>query len=191
MTESTLVVEGHSTANWQRLVQDAAANTPHALDEPVEHYLVLLLSRTLRDAEALHQVMATQYLEGVREGGAVRTAKLRDVGDHCLLLAGLFPQRARRRLVRVGYFVQLGRTAYGELADGLSRSMADLYGELARTFVPLVEVLQAMRELGNEPSLSAIEALELWQDTGSERALEGLRAHTSAAPSPYRSDRRH
>jgi hypothetical protein len=191
MTEPTLVLEGTSTADWQRLVQDAAAHTPHALEEPVEHYLVLLLSRTLRDAESLHGVVATEYLEGVRASGAVRTVRLREVGDRCLLLAGLFPQRARRRLVRVGYFVNMGRTAYNELADSLSRSMSELYGELARTFVPLVEVLQAMRELGGERSLSALEALELWQDTGSDRALEGLREYTGATPSLYRSDRRH
>ena len=188
---SELILEGTATADWQRLVHEAAEAATHELDETLESYLVLLLSRSLRDVHALHRVMAVEYLEGLLASGQLRSLKLRDVGDHCLLLAGLFPQRAERRLVRVGYFVELGRAAYRELSEALSQGTARLYHELAQAFVALMEVLQAMREMGGTPCLSPINALELWQDTGSPRALRNLEHYTGALPVRVSSDRRH
>lgn len=188
---SELILEGTSTEHWQRLVHEAAEAATRELDETLESYLVLLLSRTLRDAQALHRVMAVEYLEGLLATGQLRSMKLREVGDHCLLLAGLFPQRAERRLVRVGYFVELGRGAYRELSEALSQGTARLYGELAQAFVALMEVLQAMRELGGEPCLSPLNAVELWQDTGSPRALRNLERYTQALPARSHSDRLH
>lgn len=179
---SELIVEPSATADWQRLVHEAAQAATRELDETLESYLVMLLTRTLRDVDAVHRLMALDYLEGLLSSGELRAMRLRDVGDNCLLLAGMFPKRAERRLVRIGYFVELGRSAYQQLAERLSQSTAQLYSDLSSAFVALMEVLQAMRELGGGPALSAIEAIELWQDTGSPRALEIVRQQTSASP---------
>ena len=186
-----LIVEPSATADWQRLVHEAAQAATHELDENLESYLVMLLTRTLRDVEALHRLMALDYLEGLSSTGRLRSVRLRDVGDNCLLLAGMFPRRAERRLVRIGYFVELGRSAYQQLSELLSQSTAQLYSDLSAAFVALMEVLQAMRELGGTPALSPLEAIELWQDTRSPRALDRLRHQTSAIPTLTISRRAH
>ncbi len=185
------IVEPTATAQWQRLVRDAAAATPLQLDEQLESYLVLLLSRCTRDADAITRVMAIEYLEGMLAGGAQRSAKLRDVGDHCLLIAGLFPHRAERRRVRISYFVDLGRSAYQQLGEALNQSAACLYRELSQTFVSLMDVLHAMRELGGTPSLTPLQAIELWEDTGSPHALKSLGRHSQAQPLSDVGRRRH
>ena len=64
------IVEPTATAQWQRLDRDAAAATPLQLDEQLESYLVLLLSRCTRDADAVTRLMAIEYLEGMLAGGA-------------------------------------------------------------------------------------------------------------------------
>lgn len=189
MTE--LILEPSATADWQRLVHEAAQAATRELDETLESYLVMLLTRRLRDVEALHRLMALDYLEGLSSSGQLRSMRLRDVGDNCLLLAGMFPKRAERRLVRIGYFVELGRSAYQELAEILSQSTAQLFSDLSAAFVALMEVLQAMRELGGTPTLSPLEAIELWQDTRSPRALESLRRQSHALPTLDVSRRAH
>ena len=176
---SQLIVEPTALAQWQRLVRDATETSEQpTLDESLEAYLVMLLHRFASQRDTGHRVMATEYLEGLLVRGRVRSTRLREVGDHCLILAGLFPHRARRRLVRNSYFIRLGRTAYRQLAEGLGQSTASLYRELSRHFVLLTGILHAIRDLGNEPALDAIEAAELWQDTGSAYARRRLSSST-------------
>ncbi len=176
-----LILEPTVTAQWQRLVRDATRQSAHDLGEDLESYLVFLLMRFAQDSALTHRVMALEYLQGMSVQGEARNNALRDVGDQCLLMAGVFPHQAERRMVRLSYFVELGQSAYEQLSRFLGRSTAQLYGELSSAFVSLMEVLHCMRGLGGA-ELTPIEALELWQDTGSVRALKALRGHTAAHP---------
>jgi hypothetical protein len=180
MTE--LILEPTVTAQWQRLVRDAVRDSTHDLGEDLESYLVFLLMRFAQDSTLTHRVMALEYLKGLSARGEARNNALRDVGDQCLLVAGVFPHQAERRMVRLSYFVELGQSAYEQLSMFLGRSTAQLYGELSNAFVSLIEVLHCMRGLGGALDLTPIEALELWQDTGSPRALKTLRGYTTAHP---------
>jgi hypothetical protein len=77
------------------------------------------------------------------------------VGDRCLLIAGLYPEQAQRRLVTLDYFMALGRNAYAEVACAARSAMADLYERLAAGFARLVRVLVALRRLGGGEPLDA------------------------------------
>jgi hypothetical protein len=99
--------------------------------------------------------------------------QLRNIGDQCLLLSGLYPKRAEKRLVRVSYYVDVGRSAYHHISDCMQQAVADLYRQLAEGFIQLMDVLQAIREF-NAPVLEPIQMLELWSDTGSQAAFERL-----------------
>lgn len=179
---AALILEPTTTAQWQRLVQEASATASRTLDEDLESYLVFLLARCCAQTDVLQRVMALEYLHGMAAQGRVRNERLRDVGDYCLLFAGLFPHLARKRLVRVSYFVQIGRSAYRQLSEALNQSAASLYGDLSAAFVVLMDILQSMRELQGGQTLSPLEAMELFHDTGSERASRTLRRCTSAQP---------
>jgi hypothetical protein len=177
-----LILEPTSTAQWQALVSEAAASCECRLDETIESYLVFLLMRFTARPELANRVLALEYLQGVTASGTLQVEKLRDVGDQCLLYSGLYPRQAERRLVRVSYFVGLGRAAYGQLAERLRHATADMYAGLAEAFVVMMDVLQAMRAFGTGSPTTPLEALELWKDTRSERALKILQAATEAWP---------
>jgi hypothetical protein len=87
--------------------------------------------------------------------------------------------------VSISYFVNLGRSAYMQLSGLLDHGWALVYGHLSEAFVVLVDILHAMRELDGHPALTPIEAMELWQDTGSRRCYQRISAsYTRTVPMP-------
>lgn len=177
-----LILEPTSTAQWHALVSEAEAVANRQLDETLESYLVFLLMRFIARPDFAGRAMAIEYLHGLSESGQLQEVQLRDVGDQCLLYSGLYPRHAERRLVRVSYYVDLGRGAYGALAERLRHAGAEVYQELCEGFVALMDVLQAMRPLDGAAPLAPLQSLELWADTGSPGALRGLRSVTDATP---------
>ncbi|MDH5300142.1 MAG: hypothetical protein OEW58_02125 [Gammaproteobacteria bacterium] len=179
----SIVVEPTATAGWHSLVHEAEALCEQHLHQESESYLVFLLMRFLQRPEMGSRILATDYLESFLAHGERRKENLREVGDHCLLFSGLFPQIAERRRVKVSYYVNLGRSAYGVLSEEHHAQLADMYQVLCEEFVPMMDVLQAVRKLGqNQPNLNPLAALELWLDTGSRQALDSLGKTTSATP---------
>lgn len=176
-----LMLEPTAAAQWKTLVSEAESACHRDLGAELQSYLVFMLMRFAVRPELAAAVIATEYLRGTQSAGGVRAARLRDVGDQCLLYSGLFPHRAERKLVRVSYFVEMGRSAYGELAHSLVRHGADMYIRLSAAFVVLMEVLQAMRALGGTP-LGPLHGLELWHDTGSRYALQELTSVSDKTP---------
>lgn len=177
-----LILEPTSTAQWHALVNAAEDAAARRLDETLESYLVFLLMRFVARPELSQQAMAIEYLRGSASRGQLQVLQLRDVGDQCLLFSGLYPQHADRRLVRVSYYVELGRGAYAQLAERLRHAGAAMYQQLSLGFVALMDVLQAMRALNGDSALTPLQSLELWADTGSPGALQQLRHSTAATP---------
>lgn len=166
----SLITEPNELAQWHALVQQAEKDYGCQLDEAMESYLVFTLMRFMRQHSLGSQALAMDYLQAQTQPRALRSGQLRDIGDHCLLLSGLFPQRASKRLVRVSYYVDLGRSAYLHLSDQIHQTGAELYHQLSDTFVLLMDLLQTIREF-TSPALQPIQAHELWSDTGSRHAL--------------------
>lgn len=177
-----LLIEPTVTSQWQSLVQEAQQATQHRLDETLESYLVFLLIRFTQRSDIAQRIVAIDYLTGLTESGHLRSEKLRDVGDLCLLTSGLFPQRAQKRRVKISYFVDIGRSAYHELGHTVTHGASDLYISLSEDFVSLMDILQSMR--ANEHTdqiLSPLAAYDLWRDTGSKAARDHLQRHSPNA----------
>ncbi len=179
-----LILEPTSVAQWQALVQEAQAACGCNLDEALESYLVFLLMRFADKPHCTARIMAEDFLNSHLTQGSDRIDLLRDVGDHCLLFSGLFPQLAERRLVRISYFVNIGRASYRQLSDVLDHSWARVYGNISEAFIVLMDILHAMRGLGGEALLTPIQALELWQETGSQRCYRQLCDGGCITPTP-------
>jgi len=178
-----LVIQPTSTAQWHALVSEAENAADCVLTEDIESYLVFLLMRFASNPHMLARVIALDYLNNSSNEGRTRHEKLRDVGDQCLLFSGLFPKQAERRMVKVSYFVDLGRSAYQQLSDTMASNSAAIYANLSRDFVSLMDILQSMRELqGNRSNLTPLHAYELWNDTGSRHAYKIIRTLTDACP---------
>ncbi|MFO3705583.1 hypothetical protein ACI6Q5_11465 [Xanthomonas codiaei] len=136
--------QGAPAELWQALVREAGERTARPLDESREHYLVFVLLRFQRDAHLLSRTQALAWLHAQEQVGSLRADLLRDVGDGCLLIAGLFPGVAQRRRLSVDYFIDLGRGAYSEVADTRC-SDAGLFAQLAGSYRELVRILAALR----------------------------------------------
>jgi len=176
---SELLVHTSATEEWLSLVHEAESACAHHLDEEMQSYLVFLLMRFTERPELAASVLAVEYLQSMQTAGRIGQDQLRNVGDKCLLYSGLFPHRAERRRVKVGYFVDLGRSAYQQLSERLEHDAAAMYYRLAGAFVSLMDILQTMRALGTPAAqLDPLQALELWRDTGSRAAKRTLEQST-------------
>lgn len=139
---------------WQALVQDAYEQTGRRLDESSESYLVFVLLRYQTDGLLLARTQGMDWLLAMDLAGTARADALRDVGDRCLLVAGLFPGLAERRRVSVDYFIDIGRSAYLGVADVTRQAYAALYAQLARSYGELVHTLNAIRVLPAHRSIT-------------------------------------
>ena len=138
-----------------------------ALFEPTEDGLGL---KTL--AEMLGETLTV-------ETDAERNAILQRLGDISLFVAGFLSRGFERRTVDVDYHVAMGGRAYGSLARsqrGTRGALAQVFGELAGKFQPLVDVLNDIGDAAYAYSPRDILRLyEVWLKTGSERARKLLR----------------
>ena len=177
-----LILEPTAVAQWQRLVKDAEAEIHLQLAEILESYLTYLLMRFNNKPEMLGSVLAFEFMHSIAAQGVQQKEQLRDVGDKCLLLAGLFPKRAEYKLVKVSYFVDLGQGAYTLLASLSRQTIAELYTAVGQGFVKMMDILQTIRQMDKSNVLTPLQAIELFNDTGSQQALAALRHYTHASP---------
>ncbi len=166
-----LLINDNPLLLWRDTIKDAEERCSVTLKQELETYLISLLDHYSNQPELTKQLFAQNFLRANQNSDAGRMHSLRVVGDQCLLYAGLFPDSAKRKLVRVSYFVNLGRSAY----HMISCKTNDLFGNLAFDFVILMDVLQSIR---TSDYLLPIDAYEQWQELGSKRALHFLRQYT-------------
>lgn len=175
-------------SQWHALVCDASANCTKKLDEELESYLVFALIRFTQQPALSQTSIALEYLRTISEGSSSQVATLRELGDKCLLLSGLFPQISRRRSVNVGYYVNMGQASYSQLGQLLHKGFARLYLKLAQYFVCLTDVLHAMRELNGIPVMDVKEKYEFWNDYNSDYARKSLREIYGVLPMRAKND---
>lgn len=135
--------QGTAAALWHDLVREGEQRRHLALGETLQSYLVFALMRHLGDAALTRRTMALDWMQAHQR--PVTPDRLRDVGDRCLLIAGLFPRLASRRRVTTDYYIDLGRGAYSTASERAPRCERELFADLAQAFCSLVEVLDAVR----------------------------------------------
>lgn len=166
----SLILHATSTAQWHGLLNEAQQHSAIFLKEDLEAYLVFLLMRFTAQPNLASSVLGLEFLNSCQShSDPTRQYLLKDVGDKCLLFAGLFPGRANRRRVKVSYFVNLGRTAYSTLSN-YQFPVEPLFINLCQEFTNLMDVLQAMRE--DSCATDLLDSLELWHETGSKAAWQ-------------------
>lgn len=176
---SSLILHPTSTAQWHALLGEAQRTSAIYLKEDLESYLVFLLMRFTGEPSIANSVLGLEFLHGVQQEPH-HYYHLKDVGDKCLLFAGLFPGRAQKRRVKLSYFVKLGQLAYSTISHSLT-VQEELFIKLCTEFPKLMDVLQAMRETSNT-AVDLLQALELWHETGSQSALQRFSEATGGLP---------
>jgi hypothetical protein len=178
-----LLLQPTTTAQWQSLVKDAESSSNLRLNNELESYLVFLLGYYNRRPDIANSVFAKEFLTGMTEKRARQRECLREVGDKCLLFSGFFPEQAEKRQVKIKYFIELGQTAYIQVASLSKAGSASLYNALSYDFISLMEILHAIRGFSDPTNeLTPLQAFELWTDVKSQHALSVLRKRTSYPP---------
>jgi len=107
--------------------------------------------------------------------GAAQREELRSIGDASLFLVGFFADSLHRRLTDIDYYISLGGSAYGRLAQSEDDAFSDVFGEMADKFVPLTDVLAEVSERARfNRSRDVLRIYERWLRTRSRRDGEWL-----------------
>jgi hypothetical protein len=140
-------------------------------------YLVGLLGEIARGG-ICDEPLAVKLAQSTDSDPERRIRELKQVGDTSLVLTGFFTESLERRMVDPDFYIGLGESAYGELANRLSASAAfqEVYGELSAKFPRFVDVLQKVRSRVSVVGDDVVALYEQWRRTGSEHAERRLRA---------------
>src|SRR6476660_615310 len=79
----------------------------------------------------VEEAMGVRLARALQAEGSAQREALRRVGDHSLFLVGFFSDSLSNRLVDVDYYISLGGSAYGHLANRDEEAFADVFGEIS------------------------------------------------------------
>lgn len=144
-TMKSLILHPTEICQWHALVNEAQVNSQRLLSLDMESYLVFLLMRFSHGPELIESVLGLDFLDAMSSAGINQIERFKEVGDKSLLFSGLFPGLARKRHVSLGYFSQIGQTAYLAVSERYDDKNAELYSQLSHQFLSLQKVLQAVR----------------------------------------------
>jgi hypothetical protein len=176
---------------FKEQVEGAMQRQRLTTSEWTAYYVVNLLSgfvsieRQASDGGA-DEPLGVRLARAMQLQGAARREELRRVGDSSLFVAGFFGDSLNRRLVDIDYYISLGEHAFGRLSQYDADAFADVYGEIAEKFVPLVDVLTDISERAALTSnRDVLRIYERWLRTGSRRDSD-LLVERGLVPQPSR-----
>lgn len=168
-----LILDSSELSQWHTLVHEAELDYGCQLDEAMQSYLVFTLMRFSKNQQLNAHALALDYLTSHHLPTNLRSEQLRNIGDQCLLVSGLYPQSTEKRQVSAKYYVDLGRSAYHHIGMVTQQGISELYQQLSESFVLLMDLLQTIRQY-SAPALQPIAALDLWHQTGSRAAFNQI-----------------
>ena len=170
-------------AGWRALLTYGQQSARTFLLREAENYLVALLYRRLGSTASNDREQSLRFARQLVNDNRTNSQDLGAVGDHCLLFAGLFPEHAMRQGTPLASFVQVGQQAWRDHAARLSGEDAERYRQLAGEYIRMLDVLLAVRQMNNPgPCIDALNAWQLWQETGSVHGWHVLRQLTPSLP---------
>jgi hypothetical protein len=160
----------------------------HASDWTV-YYLVNLLASFVSSSRLqqipVHEPLGVRLARALATDGGPPREDLRQIADRALFLAGFFGDSLERRLVDLDYYIGLGGYAYSRLASH-DDAFADVFGELAEKFVPVVDVLSDISDRSRSTNRDVLRLYERWLRTGSARDRALLSEKGLTAPGSRR-----
>jgi hypothetical protein len=155
---SQLILSGSLKEFFKLVVGEVVNRQRVSLQEVTEFYVVNLLSEF-----ATVEKLFTKELEGKRETEPLallytralqqeredKIRTLRQLGDLSLYTAGFFKRSLEDRVVGPEYYMQMGRNAYGTIAElSAASGFSGVYRELCEKFKALVAVLEEISARG-------------------------------------------
>jgi hypothetical protein len=171
---------------FRELVTDALGRQKVSTKPETEFYLVNLLNHFMK-TDRLYQTdsngglnekpLAFMVKEAIEEPTPEGQSKMfRHIGDVTLYTAGFFQDSLNRKLVDVDYYIDVGNTAYKQVASHTEEALLrTIYQELADKFAAFVDVLADVScKTTPRSEKDLLRLYELWVRTGSDRAAKAL-----------------
>jgi len=184
--KSNLTLVAQPQDYFRELVIEALGKQKISTQPETEFYLVNLLNQFMTtdrlyargpEGNIKDEPLALLVKEALEEPQPLaQSALFRHIGDVSLYVAGFFQDSLSRKLVDVDYYIDMGGTAYQQVAVRTGEDILKaLYRELAEKFGSLVEVLAEVSDKTSQKSEKDLLRLyELWVRTRSERAAKAL-----------------
>ncbi len=176
------LVSGSSLKEFfKSVLEEVIARQQVVIAELTEFYLVNLLTEFAltdklfsQEAEGRkdHEPLAMLYHRALQQEREERIRTLRRLGDVSLYKVGFFAGSLQSGAVGADYYIQMGGTAYGQVAElSPTAGFAEVYRELCSKFRALVEVLEEIsaRGLVQGGPLGTLKVYESWVRTGSNK----------------------
>ncbi len=162
------------------LIQKAAAHQKVSVSPPVITYVTEVLVSFHETAKLFAQagvrvpVMADMLSDAMEADFYRRVTLLRQMGDTSLMVSGFFPEALSRRAVDLGYYRRMGEVAYSHL--GSLTHDESVFPVLSEQFHRVSDLVSEVAENTSSRSIDMLKLIELYSKTGSDRALEKLKA---------------
>jgi hypothetical protein len=172
---------------FRELVTEALDHQKVKTKPETEFYLVNLLGQFMKtdrlygqsqDGSLREEPLAFLVKEAIEESQPqAQSMMFRRVGDVSLYTAGFFQESLSRKSVDVDYYIEMGHTAYHQVASRAEEEVLRvIYEELASKFAAFVDVLAAVSDKTAVPKTEKdlLQIYERWVRTGSDRAAKTL-----------------
>ncbi len=132
------------------LINESKVKVQFQPSETASYYLVDLMESFLRSTPSVEDIdqssqsntLAESFLQATATYDKCKIKLLKKLGDTTLYVSGFFGDSLNRKLVDIDYYVNMGETAYGTLANSINEStFSELYMEFAQKFMNFVELL--------------------------------------------------
>lgn len=175
---SQLVLSSSLKEFFKLVVGEVINRQRVSIQEVTEFYVVNLLSEyaaaeklftAQTDGKKETEPLALLYTRALAQDRDEKIRTLRQLGDLSLYTAGFFGRSLDERVVGPEYYVQMGRNAYGTIADlSGATAFSAVYQELSAKFGALVEVLGeiAARGLCASGPQGQVQVFESWSRSG-------------------------
>lgn len=185
-SKNNLTLITHPDGYFHELITKALGQQRIATQPETEFYLVNLLNKFMVTERLYPQApqggsreeplafMIKEALETLQP--QAQKEMFRHIGDVSLYVAGYFQESLNRKLVDVDYYIDVGGTAYQQVASRQDEDVQRaLYQELANKFASFVEVLAEVSDKTTpRTEKDLLRLYELWIRTRSERAAKAL-----------------
>ena len=147
MGNDKIIIEPSDDAHWYLLIKEAHDKSDYGYNEQIENYLVITLKKYATQAKIAQQTIALRLLSGLNQEELNHQDLLREVGDECLVLAGLFPHRSLKHHLPLSYYIHAGQSAYSHYANKHTTRCKnpELFDQLSTHFIGLMDILQLIR----------------------------------------------
>lgn len=143
---ASLIIDKNELAAWHSLITEAALNSGIQLHENLESYLVFLMMRFIKQSDLQETIFTEEFIKLQGKTTPHQKMALQSLADKCLLFTGFYPAALLKKGIHLEYFVQLGKSAYAQLAEISKESYALLYNSLSDHFLLLMDVLFASKQ---------------------------------------------